>query len=110
VGSVSFVGVTRFDKLIRFLIAEMDPLAPYARWLGKKLTVLDQSLGKIELSTSRLRSSRPLEGKLTDDWDSLPRAFAASYNLRIRGAEYAGSPAIMESFGRRMGEGEPVAR
>lgn len=27
---------------------EMDPLAPFARWLGKKLVVLDQSLEKIE--------------------------------------------------------------
>jgi hypothetical protein len=27
---------------------EMDPLAPYCRWLGKKMTVLDQSLAKIE--------------------------------------------------------------
>lgn len=31
---------------------EMDPLAPYARWLGKKLTVLDQSLSKIESGES----------------------------------------------------------
>jgi len=30
---------------------EMDPLAPYARWLNKKLVVLDQSLGKIENGT-----------------------------------------------------------
>lgn len=30
----------------------MDPLAPYARWLSKKLVVLDQSLGKIENGAS----------------------------------------------------------
>lgn len=87
-GSVSFVRVTRLDKLIRFLIAEMDPLAPYARWLGKKLAVLDQSLGKIELSKSHFYLHRPREK--ADPRLARFHLLAASYNLRIRGAENAG--------------------
>ncbi|SCV72693.1 BQ2448_4230 [Microbotryum intermedium] len=48
-------------RLVRAIKGDLDPLAPYARWLGKKLVVLDQSLSKIEL---------------------------ASYNLKVRGAEF----------------------
>ncbi|SCZ92711.1 BZ3500_MvSof-1268-A1-R1_Chr5-2g08129 [Microbotryum saponariae] len=48
-------------RLVRAMKGDLDPLAPYARWLGKKLVVLDQSLSKIEL---------------------------ASYNLKVRGAEF----------------------
>ncbi|KDE05743.1 hypothetical protein MVLG_03835 [Microbotryum lychnidis-dioicae p1A1 Lamole] len=48
-------------SLVRAIKGDLDPLAPYARWLGKKLVVLDQSLSKIEL---------------------------ASYNLKVRGAEF----------------------
>ncbi|GAA6024876.1 hypothetical protein JCM11491_006663 [Sporobolomyces phaffii] len=54
--------IDEIAKLVREIKGEMDPLASCARWLPKKLVVLDQSLGKIE---------------------------SASYNLKIRGAEYA---------------------
>ncbi|GAA5877615.1 hypothetical protein JCM1840_005858 [Sporobolomyces johnsonii] len=69
----------RTSPLIRssgcWRLIEMEPLAPYARWLGKKLFVLDQSLGKIE---------------------------NASYNLRIRGAEYKDSPKMLQELARKM--------
>jgi len=39
--------------------AEMTPLAAYARWLPKKLTVLDQSLAKIENGASPSSLSSP---------------------------------------------------
>ncbi|KAL8291662.1 hypothetical protein RQP46_001920 [Phenoliferia psychrophenolica] len=62
--------IRTLGKFVRDIKGEMDPLAPYARWLNKKLTVLDQSLGKIE---------------------------AASYTLQIRGAEFVdSSPAMLD--------------
>ncbi|GAA5915052.1 translin family protein [Sporobolomyces salmoneus] len=53
--------IEKIGRMVREIKGEMDPLAPFARWLPKKLVVLDQSLAKIE---------------------------NASYNLKIRGAEY----------------------
>lgn len=68
----------------------MDPLAIYARWLPKKLTVLDQSLAKIENGESlsllwipapgpgpafaRLPWSHSFPSKLTDLFDQTPLA------------------------------------
>ena len=43
----------------RTALAEMTPLAAYARWLPKKLTVLDQSLAKIENGASPSSLSSP---------------------------------------------------
>ncbi|GAA5876868.1 hypothetical protein JCM3774_000795 [Rhodotorula dairenensis] len=77
-GAAGFADIDRIGKLVREIKGEMDPLAIYARWLPKKLTVLDQSLAKIE---------------------------NASYNLRIRGAEYQDSPAMLQALARRMAEG-----
>lgn len=48
-GECSFFGAGQKLKLTAVLVdTEMDPLSPYCRWLGKKMTVLDQSLAKIE--------------------------------------------------------------
>ncbi|GAA5857496.1 hypothetical protein JCM9279_004417 [Rhodotorula babjevae] len=69
-----FADIEHIGRLVREIQAEMTPLAAYARWLPKKLTVLDQSLAKIE---------------------------SASYNLRIRGAEYRDSPAMLQALARR---------
>ncbi|GAA5979218.1 hypothetical protein JCM10908_002843 [Rhodotorula pacifica] len=77
-GGADFANIDRIGKLVREIKGEMDPLAIYARWLPKKLTVLDQSLAKIE---------------------------NASYNLRIRGAEYKDSPAMLQALARRMADG-----
>ncbi|GAA5898599.1 hypothetical protein JCM8208_004710 [Rhodotorula glutinis] len=75
-----FADIEHIGRLVREIQAEMTPLAAYARWLPKKLTVLDQSLAKIE---------------------------NASYNLRIRGAEYRDSPAMLQALARReAGSGE----
>ncbi|POY73483.1 hypothetical protein BMF94_3420 [Rhodotorula taiwanensis] len=76
-GGGDFADIDRIGKLVREIKGEMDPLAIYARWLPKKLTVLDQSLAKIE---------------------------NASYNLRIRGAEYKDSPAMLQALARKMAE------
>ncbi|BGO88872.1 hypothetical protein NBRC10512_002228 [Rhodotorula toruloides] len=77
-GGGDFASIDKIGRLVREIKGEMDPLAPYAYWLPKKLQVLDQSLGKIE---------------------------NASYNLRIRGAEYKDSPAMLQALARRMAEG-----
>ncbi|TNY23929.1 Translin [Rhodotorula diobovata] len=69
-----FADIDRIGTLVREIQGEMTPLAAYARWLPKKLQVLDQSLAKIE---------------------------NASYNLRIRGAEYKDSPAMLQALARR---------
>ncbi|CEQ39204.1 SPOSA6832_00697 [Sporobolomyces salmonicolor] len=74
-GDEEFANIDNIGRLVREIKGQMDPLAPYARWLGKKLFVLDQSLGKIE---------------------------NASYNLRIRGAEYKDSPKMLQEFARKM--------
>ncbi|GAA6061182.1 hypothetical protein JCM10212_002395 [Sporobolomyces blumeae] len=74
-GEESFADIDKIGRLVREIKGQMDPLAPYARWLNKKLTVLDQSLGKIE---------------------------NASYNLRIRGAEYKDSPKMLQELAKRM--------
>ncbi|GJN87824.1 hypothetical protein Rhopal_000779-T1 [Rhodotorula paludigena] len=72
-----FADIDRIGRLVREIKAEMTPLAAYARWLPKKLQVLDQSLAKIE---------------------------NASYNLRIRGAEYKDSPAMLQAIARKMAD------
>ncbi|BGP00862.1 hypothetical protein NBRC10513v2_000987 [Rhodotorula toruloides] len=77
-GGGDFANIDKIGRLVREIKGEMDPLAAYAYWLPKKLQVLDQSLGKIE---------------------------NASYNLRIRGAEYKDSPAMLQALARRMAEG-----
>ncbi|GAA5969774.1 hypothetical protein JCM21900_004195 [Sporobolomyces salmonicolor] len=74
-GGEEFANIDNIGRLVREIKGQMDPLAPYARWLGKKLFVLDQSLAKIE---------------------------NASYNLRIRGAEYKDSPKMLQEFARKM--------
>ncbi|TKA57050.1 hypothetical protein B0A53_01006 [Rhodotorula sp. CCFEE 5036] len=76
-GGADFANIDRIGKLVREIKGQMDPLAVHARWLPKKLTVLDQSLAKIE---------------------------NASYNLRIRGAEYKDSPAMLQALARKMAE------
>lgn len=89
----------------------MDPLAPYARWLPKKLVVLDQSLGKIESGSSvpsrrALSLACPARALIAS---SVP--CAASYNLRIRSAEYTGSPQLLKAYAERLvssGGGEDV--
>ncbi|GAA5936853.1 hypothetical protein JCM3775_002725 [Rhodotorula graminis] len=73
-GGKGFADIEHIGRLVREIQAEMTPLAAYARWLPKKLAVLDQSLAKIE---------------------------NASYNLRIRGAEYRDSPAMLQALARR---------
>lgn len=80
----------------------MDPLAPYAYWLPKKLQVLDQSLGKIENGAFAVSLLSPFFTRLAKA-DHL--VSAASYNLRIRGAEYKDSPAMLQALARRMAEG-----
>ncbi|BGP29376.1 hypothetical protein JCM10296v2_001115 [Rhodotorula toruloides] len=77
-GGGDFANIDKIARLVREIKGEMDPLAPYAYWLPKKLQVLDQSLGKIE---------------------------NASYNFRIRGAEYKDSPAMLQALARRLAEG-----
>ncbi|KAK4701130.1 hypothetical protein P7C70_g5106, partial [Phenoliferia sp. Uapishka_3] len=58
-GSEKGIGeIGELGRFVRDVKGEMDPLAPYARWLGKKLTVLDQSLAKIE-NVPFLASHRP---------------------------------------------------
>ena len=79
--------------------AEMTPLAAYARWLPKKLHVLDQSLAKIENGAS-LVAPLPFCAPRTPD-RPCTRYRAASYNLRIRGAEYKDSPAMLQALARR---------
>ncbi|BGP45325.1 hypothetical protein JCM10450v2_001143 [Rhodotorula kratochvilovae] len=69
-----FADIDRIGRMVREIQGEMTPLAAYARWLPKKLQVLDQSLAKIE---------------------------NASYNLRIRGAEYHDSPAMLQALARK---------
>ncbi|ORY58341.1 Translin [Leucosporidium creatinivorum] len=82
-GGEELPSIESIGKMVRDIKGEMDPLAPYCRWLGKKMTVLDQSLAKIE---------------------------SASYNLRIRASEYAGSPAMLASLADRgFGEREVIA-
>ncbi|GAA6047968.1 hypothetical protein JCM3770_006448 [Rhodotorula araucariae] len=75
-----FTDIDRIGRLVREIQGEMTPLATYARWLPKKLQVLDQSLAKIE---------------------------NASYNLRIRGAEYRDSPAMLQALARKMADSAP---
>ncbi|BGP22171.1 translin-associated factor X [Rhodotorula toruloides] len=77
-GGGDFASIDKIGRLVREIKGEMESLAPYTYWLPKKLQVLDQSLGKIE---------------------------NASYNLRIRGAEYKDSPAMLQALARRMAEG-----
>ncbi|GAA5976890.1 hypothetical protein JCM5350_007280 [Sporobolomyces pararoseus] len=74
-GEESFADIDKIGRLVREIKGEMDPLAPYARWLNKKLVVLDQSLGKIE---------------------------NASYNLKIRGAEYKDSPRMLQELAKNL--------
>ncbi|GAA6029972.1 hypothetical protein JCM8097_009195 [Rhodosporidiobolus ruineniae] len=76
-GEGNFANIEYIGRLVREIKGEMDPLAIHCRWLPKKLQVLDQSLGKIE---------------------------NASYNLRIRGAEYKDSPAMLQALARKMAE------
>ncbi|KAK4052063.1 hypothetical protein OIV83_002357 [Microbotryomycetes sp. JL201] len=67
-------------RTVRDIKGEMEPLVPMQYWLDKKMSVMDASLSKIEI---------------------------ASYNLRIRGAEYAGSPAMLAAIaGREVGGGD----
>ncbi|KAM0750002.1 Translin [Meredithblackwellia eburnea MCA 4105] len=73
--------IHRYGTLVREIKGEMDPLAPYARWLHKKLTVLDQSLAKIE---------------------------AASYALQIRGAEFAHAPEMLAMLVKNIGNEAPA--
>ncbi|BGP37235.1 hypothetical protein JCM10449v2_001140 [Rhodotorula kratochvilovae] len=69
--------IDKIGRMVREIQGEMTPLAAYARWLPKKLQVLDQSLAKIE---------------------------NASYNLRIRGAECQNSPAMLQALARKMAD------
>ncbi|GAA5943228.1 translin family protein [Sporobolomyces koalae] len=72
----NFADIDKIARVVREIKGEMDPLAPYARWLNKKLQVLDQSLGKIE---------------------------NASYNLKIRGAEYKDAdPKLLQQLALKM--------
>ncbi|GAA5841206.1 hypothetical protein JCM3766R1_001701 [Sporobolomyces carnicolor] len=71
----SFADIDKIGRLVREIKGQMDPLAPYARWLSKKLVVLDQSLAKIE---------------------------NASYNLKIRGAEYKDSPRMLQELAKNL--------
>ncbi|BGP13207.1 hypothetical protein JCM10213_000214 [Rhodosporidiobolus nylandii] len=73
-----FANIEYIGRLVREIKGEMDPLAVHCRWLPKKLQVLDQSLAKIE---------------------------NASYNLRIRGAEYKDSPAMLQALARNSSSG-----
>ncbi|GAA5974151.1 hypothetical protein JCM11641_003467 [Rhodosporidiobolus odoratus] len=72
-----FADIEYIGRVVREIKGEMDPLAIHCRWLPKKLQVLDQSLAKIE---------------------------NASYNLRIRGAEYKDSPAMLQALARKMAD------
>ncbi|GAA5920658.1 hypothetical protein JCM6882_003450 [Rhodosporidiobolus microsporus] len=72
-----FANIEYIGRVVREIKGEMDPLAVHCRWLPKKIQVLNQSLAKIE---------------------------NASYNLRIRGAEYKGSPAMLQALARKMAE------
>ncbi|GAA5826207.1 hypothetical protein JCM11251_007208 [Rhodosporidiobolus azoricus] len=72
-----FANIEYIGRVVREIKGEMDPLAVHCRWLPKKIQVLNQSLAKIE---------------------------NASYNLRIRGAEYKDSPAMLQALARKMAE------
>ncbi|GAA5887524.1 hypothetical protein JCM16303_004232 [Sporobolomyces ruberrimus] len=82
-GGENFADIDKIGRLVREIKGEMDPLAPFARWLNKKLVVLDQSLGKIE---------------------------NASYNLKIRGAEYKDSPKMLQELAKNLGPSTTHAR
>ncbi|GAA6015604.1 hypothetical protein JCM10207_008141 [Rhodosporidiobolus poonsookiae] len=82
-GEGDFANIEYIGNLVRDIKGEMDPLAMHCRWLPKKLQVLDQSLAKIE---------------------------TASYNLRIRGAEYKDSPAMLQALARKMADSGSGAR
>lgn len=88
-------------------IAEMAPLVPYVRYLDKKLSVLDQSLAKIEASKPlfALPSRSPRSDPLTD----APRT-EASYHLSIRKAEYRDKPELLAAYAKRLASdgGAPV--
>lgn len=103
-GGVSFFG--RAVHVLTISPVEMDPLAIYARWLPKKLTVLDQSLAKIENGKcADPAKQRPgTDSRLLRCLTLMRSRLAASYNLRIRGAEYKDSPAMLQALARKMAE------
>ncbi|KAK4051296.1 hypothetical protein OIO90_004777 [Microbotryomycetes sp. JL221] len=66
--------IDSIGRMVRSIKSEMDSLVPFLFWLEKKMSVMDASLSKIEL---------------------------ASYNLKIRGAEFAGAPARLAALAER---------
>ncbi|KAM0788002.1 hypothetical protein ACM66B_006202 [Microbotryomycetes sp. NB124-2] len=78
--AVADFSIEGIGRTVRDIKGGMEPLVPMQFWLDKKMSVMDASLSKIEV---------------------------ASYNLRIRGAEYAGSPAMLAAIaGREVGGGD----